>query len=83
MLQIRKEVDEIVAGKQPRDNNVIKNAPHPIALLTLSEQDWNKPYSKELAAYPLPNLRKSKFWPTVTRVDDGTFSSRLCLAMLC
>lgn len=71
MLQIRKEVEDIVAGKQPRDNNVIKNAPHPVALMALSEQDWNKPYSKELAAYPLPNLRKTKFWPTVTRVDDG------------
>lgn len=40
MISIRKEVDEIASGKQPRDNNVIKNAPHPIAVLTAEE--WDK-----------------------------------------
>ncbi len=73
MIKIREEVDEIASGKYPRDDNVLKNAPHPVALMTLSEEDWNRPYSKEKAAYALPYLRKTKFWPTVTRIDDGEF----------
>lgn len=72
MLQIRKEVDDIISGKQPKDSNLLKNAPHPVALMTLPESEWNRPYTKDQAAYPLPNLRKNKFWPTVTRIDDGT-----------
>lgn len=72
MIQIRKEVDEIIAGRQPRDNNLLKNAPHPVALMTQPESEWNRPYSKDEAAYPLANLRQKKFWPTVTRIDDGT-----------
>lgn len=71
MIQIRKEVDEIIAGRQPRDNNLLKNAPHPVALMIQPESEWNRPYSKDEAAYPLANLRKKKFWPTVTRIDDG------------
>ncbi len=42
MLSIRKEVDEIVAGKQPKDSNVIKNAPHPMALLSVPDSQWKK-----------------------------------------
>jgi hypothetical protein len=72
MIQIRKEVDDIISGKQPKDSNLLKNAPHPVALMTLPENEWNRPYTKDQAAYPLPNLRKNKFWPTVTRIDDGT-----------
>jgi glycine dehydrogenase len=42
MLSIRKEVDEIVGGKQPKDSNVIKNAPHPISLLSVPDSEWKK-----------------------------------------
>jgi glycine dehydrogenase len=66
---MRKEVDEIISGKQSKENNVFKNAPHP--LHTLLEDKWDKPYSREKAVYPVPGLRKSKFWPTVGRLDDG------------
>lgn len=83
MIQIRKEVDDIISAKQPKDSNLLKNAPHPVALMTLPENEWNRPYTKDQAAYPLPNLRKNKFWPTVTRIDDGMSpcprSSRFCL----
>lgn len=42
MIQIRKEVEEVITGQQPKDNNVLKNAPHSIDVLTVSEQEWNK-----------------------------------------
>ncbi|KAI0308152.1 pyridoxal phosphate-dependent transferase [Multifurca ochricompacta] len=64
MINIRREVEEIITGKQPRDSNVLKNAPHPISV-------WNRPYSRQQAAYPLPWLRERKFWPAVSRVDDA------------
>lgn len=40
--------------------------------LVLSD-NWDRPYSREKAVYPVPALRKTKFWPTVSRVDDGEF----------
>ena len=42
MIQIRKEVDDIASGKQPKDNNLLKNAPHPISVMTLSDAEWNR-----------------------------------------
>jgi glycine dehydrogenase len=68
MIKIREEIAEIENGSQPRDNNVLKNAPHPVD--TLLSGDWTRPYSREKAAYPVPGLRKRKFWPTVGRLDD-------------
>ncbi|KAH9858008.1 glycine dehydrogenase [Lenzites betulinus] len=71
MIQIRKEAEDIIAGKQPKDNNVLKNAPHPISVIALSEEEWNRPYSRQTAAYPMPWLLEKKFWPTVSRIDDA------------
>ncbi|KAI1789821.1 glycine dehydrogenase [Ganoderma leucocontextum] len=71
MIQIRKEAEDIITGKQPKDNNVLKNAPHPISVIALSEEGWNRPYSRQTAAYPMPWLLERKFWPTVSRVDDA------------
>uniref|UniRef100_A0A0K3CMA3 glycine dehydrogenase (aminomethyl-transferring) n=1 Tax=Rhodotorula toruloides TaxID=5286 RepID=A0A0K3CMA3_RHOTO len=68
MIKIRQEIDEIIEGKQPRDNNIITNAPHTQQVL-LAEK-WDRPYSREEAAYPMKSLRTRKFWPTVSRVDD-------------
>ena len=42
MIQIRKEADDIISGKQPKDNNLLKNAPHPISVMTLSDAEWNR-----------------------------------------
>jgi glycine dehydrogenase len=75
MIEIRREVQEVVDGKQPRESNLLKNAPHPMNVLLASEEKWNKPYSRERAAYPLPWLREKKFWPSVSRIDDG----KLCI----
>ncbi|KAG9097308.1 glycine decarboxylase subunit P [Ceratobasidium sp. 370] len=71
MIQIRKETEDIITGAQPKDNNLIKNAPHPMSVIVSSEEEWNRPYSREVAAFPLPWLKQRKFWPTVSRIDDA------------
>ena len=42
MINIRREAEEVITGKQPRDNNVLRNAPHPISVIALSEDEWNR-----------------------------------------
>lgn len=69
LISIRKEIAAVESGEQPREGNVLKNSPHTQRDLLSSE--WNRPYSREAAAYPLPYLVEKKFWPSVTRVDDG------------
>ncbi|GFP57393.1 glycine dehydrogenase (decarboxylating), mitochondrial [Trichoderma asperellum] len=72
MISIRNEIREIEEGKQPKEGNVLKNAPHPQRDLILGDAEgkWDRPYSREKAAYPLPYLLEKKFWPSVGRVDD-------------
>jgi glycine dehydrogenase len=69
MIAIRKEIQEIEDGKFDKTNNVIKNAPHTCKLVV--SDTWNKPYSREKAAYPLLWVRDNKFWPSVGRVDNA------------
>jgi len=69
LIQIRKEIEEVENGKQPRVGNVLKNAPHTIEDITSSE--WKHSYPREVAAYPLPYLREKKFWPSTSRIDDA------------
>ncbi|KAJ7170055.1 glycine cleavage system P-protein-domain-containing protein [Mycena filopes] len=71
MIQIRKEAEDVITGKQPKDNNLLKNAPHPASVIALSEEEWNRPYSRQTAAYPVAWLQEKKFWPTVSRIDDA------------
>ncbi|KAK9461202.1 glycine cleavage system P-protein-domain-containing protein [Lipomyces oligophaga] len=72
MIAIKAEIDEIVDGKQPRVNNLLKNAPHSMKdLLQSDDEAWkSRPYTRQRAAYPLEYLNGHKFWPSVTRVDD-------------
>lgn len=42
MIQIRKEVQEVTDGRQPRDNNVLKNAPHPMSVIAVADAEWNR-----------------------------------------
>jgi hypothetical protein len=42
MIAIRKETEDIISGKQPKDNNLLKNAPHPISVIALSDAEWNR-----------------------------------------
>ena len=69
MIAIRGEIQEIIEGRMPRDNNVLTNAPHTAQAVTASE--WNHPYSREQAAFPAPWVRDHKFWPAVARIDNA------------
>lgn len=69
MIQIREEIREIETGNADPKNNVLKHAPHTMRV-ALSE-DWTRPYSREKAVFPIPELRYNKFWPSVSRVDDA------------
>jgi glycine dehydrogenase len=66
MISIRKEIDAATADDT---NNVLKNAPHTLAMLTADT--WVYPYTREQAAYPLEYIHENKFWPSVRRVDDA------------
>lgn len=69
MIQIRKEIKAIEDGKADRDNNVLKNAPHSLRLVTADS--WDFPYSRSEAAYAASWLRDGKYWPAVRRVDNA------------
>jgi glycine dehydrogenase len=69
MLAIRAEIKQIEQGVADPNNNLLKNAPH-TAAIALSE-DWDYPYSRKQAVYPLPYVAESKFWPTVSRIDSA------------
>ena len=68
MIAIKAEVDAIAAGTLPRDNNPLKNAPHTMHVVCASE--WNRPYTREQAAFPTAHTRGHKFWPTVGRLNN-------------
>jgi glycine dehydrogenase len=69
MLKIREEIDEIESGKIDKTNNTMKNSPHTQAHVCGTE--WNHPYSREKAAFPLDwVLNRGKYWPTVGRIDN-------------
>ena len=66
MLAIREEIDHIELGE---DDNLLKNAPHTLSMVAADE--WDHPYSRKQAAFPLPYVLDNKFWPSVRRVDDA------------
>ena len=68
MISIREEIRQIENGQLPQDNNPLKNAPHTAESLLGTE--WNRPYTREAAAYPVAALRQSKYWSPVGRVDN-------------
>jgi glycine dehydrogenase len=68
MIAIRQEIAQIEAGRWPQDNNPLKNAPHTAA--RLMSNDWPHPYTREQAAFPVPALKRTKYWPPVGRVDN-------------
>ncbi|MEQ1793291.1 MAG: aminomethyl-transferring glycine dehydrogenase [Nitrospira sp.] len=69
MIAIRAEIQEITDGRQPRTNNMLKNAPH--TATTVTATDWTRPYTREQAAFPTPWVRANKFWPSVSRIDEA------------
>ncbi len=69
LIQIRQEIRDVESGKADKENNVLKRAPHTAAVITADH--WDRPYSRQEAAYPLPFVREAKFWPSVSRIDNA------------
>jgi glycine dehydrogenase len=68
MIAIHGEMKAIENGSMDRANNPLKRAPHTAASVTADT--WDRPYSRQVAAYPAPWLRQHKFWPAVARIDN-------------
>ncbi|XP_030322731.1 glycine dehydrogenase (decarboxylating), mitochondrial isoform X2 [Calypte anna] len=69
MISIRQEIAEIEEGRMDPQINPLKMSPHTLNCVTSSK--WDRPYSREVAAFPLPFVKpESKFWPTIARIDD-------------
>ena len=66
MISIRQEIDNL---QESNTNNPLKNAPHTLEMIT--SENWEFPYSRAKAAFPLDYIKDNKFWPTVRRVDDA------------
>ena len=67
LISIRQEIDDVMTGKYDEKNNPIANAPHTMQVVCADE--WNYPYSRQTAAFPLPH--GDKYWPTISKIDDA------------
>ncbi len=79
MIAIREEIQAVAEGRLDRTNNPLKHAPHTAAAVT---GEWDRPYSRELAAFPAPWVRERKFWPYVARIDNVYGDRNLVCACL-
>ena len=68
MIAIRAEIEHVQKGVWPQDNNPLKHAPHTAS--SLLNDEWTRPYSREVGAYPLASLKQNKYWSPVGRVDN-------------
>jgi len=68
MIAIHAEIQAVESGRLDPVNNPLKQAPHPVEVVAAN--DWNRPYPREQAAFPVPGLRDFKFWPACARVDN-------------
>ena len=69
MIQIRQEIKDIENEKVDKQNNVVKNAPHTCNMT--ATDDWEFPYTRRQAAFPMDCEKADKYWPPVTKIDDG------------
>ncbi|QJW35118.1 aminomethyl-transferring glycine dehydrogenase [Cellulosimicrobium protaetiae] len=69
LIAIRGEIDAVAAGRWGVEESPLRGAPHTAAALVA--ESWDKPYSRELAAYPVASLRSGKYWPPVRRIDGA------------
>jgi glycine dehydrogenase len=69
LKSIWKEIGEIKQGKADKEDNVLRNSPHTMKVVTANE--WNHQYDRQKAAFPAKWVEENKFWPSVGRVDDG------------
>ncbi|EMJ7184521.1 glycine dehydrogenase (aminomethyl-transferring) [Vibrio vulnificus] len=68
MIAIREEMTKVKNGEWPLENNPLVNAPH--TQVDLMEEQWDRPYPREIACFPSTATKRSKYWPTVNRVDN-------------
>ena len=68
MIAIREEIRQVEEGVWPQDNNPLKHAPHTAA--AIADDDWDRPYAREIAVFPVASLKRGKYWPSVARVDN-------------
>jgi glycine dehydrogenase len=68
MLLIRREIDAVISGALDAENNPLRRAPHTLA--DLVDAVWDRPYSRQQAAFPAPWVQHNKYWPAVNRVDN-------------
>ena len=68
LISIREEIAEIENGNADKEDNVLKNAPHTVQVVT--QTDWCHPYSREKAVFPEPWVHQTKFWPPVARINE-------------
>ncbi|MEW5304032.1 MAG: hypothetical protein WDW36_006667 [Sanguina aurantia] len=68
MIAIRAEIKEVEDGTADKENNCLKHAPHTADVVTA--ENWTRPYTRERASFPTEWVKNSKFWPTVSRVDN-------------
>jgi glycine dehydrogenase len=69
MIAIREEIAEVENGQADKANNVLKHAPHTQAVVLV--ENWDRPYTREKAVFPLSYVKANKFWPTVSRIDSA------------
>ena len=82
LIEIRNEIRDVEEGKSDKENNLLTRAPHTAAVITAD--NWDRPYSRQKAAYPLPFVKDAKFWPAVSRIDNAYGDRNLvcsCLPM--
>ena len=73
MIAIKAEIDRVASGEWPLADSPLRRAPHTAEDLLVP--DWDRPYSREDAAYPVAGLRQAKYWPPVSRID-GSYGDR-------
>ncbi len=78
MIAIRGEIDEVAQGTADREDNVLRQAPHPAE--ALADDPWPHAYSRRRAAFPAPWSAQSKFWPAVARIDNALGDRQLMCA---
>jgi glycine dehydrogenase len=68
MISIRSEIAAVETKAMDRENNVLKNAPHTV--FDLTDENWDRPYARALACFPVKGLLRDKYWCPVNRVDN-------------
>jgi len=69
MIAIRREADDVAAGRWSIEDSPLRHAPHTASSAVAGE--WEHPYTREEAVYPVPSLVRSKYWPPVRRIDQA------------